>query len=54
MTQVWVSWETYRHLLAVRGAMQRVDGKIRNVDEVIAELIEFWKKQTELAESIKR
>jgi len=43
MTQVWVSWETYRRLLAVRGAMRRADGKIRNMDEVIAELIEFWK-----------
>jgi len=47
MTQVWVSWETYRRLLTARGAMHRVDGKIRNMDEVIAELIEFWKKQTE-------
>lgn len=47
MTQVWVSWETYRRLLAVRGAMRKADGKIRNMDEVIAELIEFWKKHTE-------
>jgi len=46
MTEVWVSLETYRRLLAVRGAMHRADGKIRNMDEVIAELIEFWKKQT--------
>jgi len=43
MTELWVSWETYRRLLAVRGAMHRADGKIRNMDEVIAELIEFWK-----------
>jgi hypothetical protein len=47
MTQVWVSWETYRRLLAVRGAMRMADGKIRNMDEVIAELIEFWKKRSE-------
>ena len=47
MTEVWVSLETYRRLLAVRGAMHRADGKIRNMDEVIAELIEFWKKQAE-------
>ena len=47
MTEVWVSWETYRRLLAVRGIMQKADGKIRNMDEVIAGLIEFWKKQTE-------
>ena len=47
MTQVWVSWETYRRLLAVRGIMQKTDGKIRNMDEVITELIEFWKKHTE-------
>jgi hypothetical protein len=47
MTEAWVSWETYRRLLTVRGAKQRVNGKIRNMDEVIAELIEFWKKHTE-------
>ena len=27
--------------MAVRGALQRADGKIKNIDEVIAELIEF-------------
>lgn len=47
MTEAWVSWETYGRLLTVRGAKQRVNGKIRNMDEVIAELIEFWKKHTE-------
>lgn len=47
MTQVWVSWNTYRRLLAVRGAIHRADGKIRNMDEVIAELIEFWKTHSE-------
>ena len=47
MTQIWVSWETYRRLLSVRGIMQRPNGKIRNMDEVITELIEFWKKHTE-------
>jgi len=41
MTQVWVSWDTYRRLLAVRGALQRADGRIRNFDEVISELIDF-------------
>ncbi len=45
-TEVWVSWDTYRRLLAVRGVMQWKDGKIRNMDEAIAEIIEFWKKQT--------
>jgi hypothetical protein len=35
--------------LAVRGALQRADGKMRNMDEVIAELIEFWKKHSEAA-----
>lgn len=48
MTEVWVSWETFRRLLAVRGAIHRADGKIRNVNEVISELIVFWKKQTEV------
>jgi len=46
MTQVWVSWDTYRCLLSVRGALRRADGKIRNIDEVIAELIDFWKKHS--------
>jgi hypothetical protein len=44
MTQVWVSWETYRRLLAVRGELQRRDGKIRNIDEVVGELIAFWRE----------
>ncbi|MDI6904539.1 MAG: hypothetical protein QMD13_03475 [Candidatus Bathyarchaeia archaeon] len=46
MTEVWVGWDTYRRLLAVRGELRRRDGKIRSMGEVIAELIEFWKKQT--------
>ena len=50
MTQVWVSWETYRRLLAVRGELQRRDGKIRNMDEVIAELIAFWKEYSKVLE----
>jgi hypothetical protein len=55
MTQVWVSWERYRRLLAVRGALQRAaDGKIRNMDEVIAELIEFWKKRSENMKALTR
>lgn len=41
---MWVSWDTYRRLLAVRGELRRRDGKIRNIDETIAKLIDFWKK----------
>jgi len=48
MTQVWVSWDTYRRLLAVRGELRRRDGKIRNMDEAIAELIDFWKERSKL------
>jgi hypothetical protein len=44
MAQVWISWETYRRLLGVRGAMCMADGRIRNFDEVISELIDFWEK----------
>jgi len=44
MAQVWVSWETCRRLLAVRGALQRADGRIRNLDEVIGELVDFRKR----------
>jgi len=47
MTQVWVRRETYRRLLTVRGVLRRSDGKIRNMDEVITELIEFWKKHSQ-------
>ena len=50
MTYVWISWETYRRLLAVRGELQRRDGKIRNMDEVIAELIAFWKEYSKVLE----
>ena len=50
MTQVWVSWETYRRLLAIRGELQRRDGKIRNTDEVINELIAFWKEHSKVFE----
>jgi hypothetical protein len=32
-------------LFAVRGELRRRDGKIRNFDEVIGELIAFWKKE---------
>ena len=42
MAQVWVGWETYKRLLGVRGAMRMADGRIRDLDEVIGELIDFW------------
>ena len=44
MTWVWVSWETYRRLLPVRGELRRRVGKIRDSDELIGELVAFWKK----------
>jgi hypothetical protein len=50
MTQVWVSWEIYRRLLAVRGELQRRDGKIRNMDEAIGELIASWKEYSKVSE----
>jgi len=50
MTQVWVSWETYRRLLVVRGELQRRDGKIRNIDEVVGELIAFWRECSKVLE----
>jgi hypothetical protein len=31
-------------VLRLRRALQRADGRIRNFDEVISELIDFWKK----------
>ena len=52
MTQVWVSWETYKRLLAVRGKLQRQDGKIRNFDEVIGELIAFWKESSKVLKEV--
>lgn len=44
MTWVWVSWETYRRLPAVRGEMWMRVGKIRDSDELISELVAFWKE----------
>jgi len=44
MAQVWVGWETCRRLLGVRGALRMADGRIRNFDEVISELVDFWEK----------
>jgi len=41
--QVWVNWNFYRCLLSVRGALHRAEGKIRNMNETTAELINFGK-----------
>ena len=39
MTKIWITWDTYRKLLQVKGAL-----KLKNPDETINELVEFWKK----------
>lgn len=52
MAQVWVSWETYRRLLAVRGELRRRDGNIRNFDEVIGEFITFWKESSKVLKEV--
>jgi len=44
MTTIWVSWDTYRQLLEVKGALIDKDGCARNPDDVIRELIESWKE----------
>jgi len=44
MTTIWVSWDTYRRLLEVKGALMGKDGCARNPDDVIRELIESWKE----------
>jgi len=44
MTTIWVSWDTYRQLLEVKGALMGKDGYTRNPDDVIRELIESWKE----------
>jgi len=44
MTTIWVSWDTYRRLLEVKGFLMGKDGCPRNPDDVIRELIEFWKE----------
>jgi len=51
MSQVWVSWEIYRRLLAVRGAMHSADGKIRNMDEVIRRVYHGVKRESRLIKS---
>jgi len=44
MTTIWVSWDTYRRLLEVKGALMSKDGCARSPDDVIRELVEFWKE----------
>jgi hypothetical protein len=44
MTALWVSWDTYRKILKVKAQMMKINGKTRNSDEVIKELIKFWNK----------
>jgi hypothetical protein len=53
VTQVWVSWETYRRLLAVRGKLRGQDGKIRNFDEVVRELIAFLEEGSKVSKKAK-
>lgn len=44
MTTIWVSWDTYRQLLQVKGVLMDKDGHVRSPDDVIRELTEFWKE----------
>jgi len=44
MTAVSVSSNTYRRLLEVKGALISKDGRPRSPDDVILELVEFWKE----------
>ena len=44
MTTIWVSWDTYRRLLEVKGILVGKDSRVRSPDDVIRELIEFWKE----------
>jgi len=44
MTTLWVSWDTYRKLLEVKGVLMARDGCARSPDDVLRELIEFWKE----------
>ena len=44
MTAIWVSWDTYRRLIEIKGALMDKDGRVRSPDDVIRELVEFWKE----------
>ena len=44
MTTIWVSWDTYRRLLEVKGVLMDKDSRVRSPNDVIHELIEFWKE----------
>jgi len=44
ITTIWVSWDTYRRLLEVKGVLMGRNGCARSPDDVICELIEFWKE----------
>jgi hypothetical protein len=48
MTQIWISYKAYRKLLATKGLMQRQNRKLRTLDEVIDELIDFGKSALSL------
>ncbi|MFQ6086962.1 MAG: hypothetical protein ACE5OV_02970 [Candidatus Bathyarchaeia archaeon] len=44
VTTIWVSRDTFRKILKVKAEMMKIDGRSRNPDVVVKELIEFWKK----------
>ena len=45
---IWISNDTFRKLIQVRYALTKNDGKARNPDDVVRELIElFWKEHEE-------
>lgn len=44
MTTIWVSRDTYRRLLEVKDVLVGKDGCTRSSDDVILELVEFWKE----------
>jgi len=41
-TTIWITHATSRRLLQIKYALMKKDGKARNPDNVISELIEFW------------
>jgi len=45
MTTIQVSEETHVELNKIKGSMQAENGKERSFDEIIKELIAFWKEK---------
>jgi len=45
MTTIHISEETHKELKKIKGSLMATNGKERSFDEIISELVEFWKEK---------